>query len=142
MIDTNVVISGLIRPQSVPGEVLRLFVDKSAFELVLSEPLLEEIGRALRYPKIRKRIRLSEEEIGLFLSLLDALSLPVEGKLQLSGVASDSDDDKVIATAIEANASHVVTGDRGLLEIGKYQGVRFVTPRAFLELLTAAGSPL
>jgi predicted nucleic acid-binding protein len=46
----------------------------------------------------------------------------------------------VIAAAVAAAASCIVTGDKDLLELGTYQAVRIVTARAFLEDLR--GSPI
>jgi hypothetical protein len=49
VIDTDVVLSGLIKPGSIPGQVLRAWRDGS-FRLVLSEFLIEEIAVTLARP--------------------------------------------------------------------------------------------
>jgi predicted nucleic acid-binding protein len=51
------------------------------------------------------------------------------------GVAPDTEDDLVLGTAVAANADFLVTGDKGLLAIGEYCGVRIVTAEAFLQAL-------
>jgi len=48
-------------------------------------------------------------------------------------VCPDPADDKFIAAAIAANASHVVSGDKALLKVGEYAGVRVVSPGAFVR---------
>jgi predicted nucleic acid-binding protein len=53
----------------------------------------------------------------------------------LSGVCNDPDDDKYLAAAIEARASHVVTGDRRFLAVSEHAAVEIVTPGAFFDLL-------
>ena len=51
-------------------------------------------------------------------------------------VADDADDDHVIAAAVAANASLIVTGDRRhLLPIGQHDGIAIVTPRQAVERL-------
>jgi predicted nucleic acid-binding protein len=50
-------------------------------------------------------------------------------------VCADPDDDKYVAAAIEGRAAFVVTGDRQFLSVAEYYGVRFVSPRTFLDLL-------
>jgi predicted nucleic acid-binding protein len=51
-------------------------------------------------------------------------------------VAADPKDDPIIATAVAAKADCVVTGDRAhLLPIGEYEGIKIISPRAFLEIL-------
>ena len=47
------------------------------------------------------------------------------------------DDDLILATAVAGVASHLVTGDRQLRNLGEYQDVRIVGPRAFVDWLGA-----
>ena len=50
-------------------------------------------------------------------------------------MTGDPEDDYVLATGRLARADYLVTGDRGLLDLVAYAGMRIVTPRAFVELL-------
>ena len=63
------------------------------------------------------------------------VSVPVTAQVQ--GVATHPEDDLILATAISGNADYLVTGDRQLLALGSYGGVRIVTPRDFLAILDA-----
>lgn len=56
VIDTNILLSGLMLPSSIPGRIMQAWRD-NRFELVLSQFQLDEIGRVLAYPKIRKRLQ-------------------------------------------------------------------------------------
>jgi predicted nucleic acid-binding protein len=58
----------------------------------------------------------------------------------LSGIVRDPNDDMILACAVAALASHVVTRDADLLSLGTYDGIAIVTPRAFLTLLRRAES--
>ena len=69
VIDTNVFVSGLMLPASVPDRILAA-AHAGGFEIVLCEPILEEISVALRYPKVRKRIALSDEELDRYVQAL------------------------------------------------------------------------
>ena len=53
------------------------------------------------------------------------------------GAATTPADDLILATAVAGGASHLVTGDRQLLNLGEYRGVRIVGPRAFVDWLVA-----
>ena len=53
----------------------------------------------------------------------------------MSAASVDPDDDKYLAAALEGRATLVVTGDPDLLALEEHQGVRIVSPRAFLGLL-------
>lgn len=50
-------------------------------------------------------------------------------------VTGDPEDDAMLATATLGRAAYLVTGDRGLLALGTYQGVRIITPRDFLAVI-------
>ena len=52
-------------------------------------------------------------------------------------IVSDPDDDVVIGTALAAKADLLVTGDRPLLSVSEYQGVRIVGVAEALELIAA-----
>jgi len=63
------------------------------------------------------------------------LSRLVAGDVEVASVCSDPDDDKYVAAAIAGRAPFVVTGDPHLLTLGEHEGIRMITPRAFLDLL-------
>lgn len=50
-------------------------------------------------------------------------------------VCRDPDDDWILATAVAGSADLIVTGDKDLLVLRRFQGIPIVTPRGFLELL-------
>lgn len=56
---------------------------------------------------------------------------------QLKAIATDPDDDMVLECACQANATHIVTGDRRhLLPLGSFQGIPIVTVADFLAAIT------
>lgn len=52
-------------------------------------------------------------------------------------VATHPEDDLILATAVAGNAEYLVTGDRQLLALGTYEGVRIVSAAEFLAVLEA-----
>jgi predicted nucleic acid-binding protein len=46
-----------VRPEGPPGQILDRFLRDGAFEIVMSQAIVEEVLRALNYPKVRKYIR-------------------------------------------------------------------------------------
>jgi putative PIN family toxin of toxin-antitoxin system len=132
--DTNVFVSAFIQPKSPPGRLLARLIQGDKFELVLSTAILDEVGRALRYPKVRRRIKLDDDDLDLRVAMLGILSTIVSvSSRTVTGVSRDPDDDAILAAAVEGCADYIVTGDQDLLTIGDYQGIRIVTPRAFLQ---------
>ena len=79
--------------------------------------------------------RLNQDQISRVLAAMadEAAITPIT--VTVSGVATHPEDDLILATAVSGHADYLVTGDRQLLQLGSYQGVRILSPRAFLELL-------
>jgi putative PIN family toxin of toxin-antitoxin system len=116
VIDTNVVLSGLIKPDSIPGRVLRAWRDGS-FRLVLSEFLIEEIATVLARPKMRALVMWSPAQIDRFVLELRAFADVVEPAELDFKYPRDPDDIPVLATLIASGADSLVTGDRDLLAL-------------------------
>jgi predicted nucleic acid-binding protein len=53
-------------------------------------------------------------------------------------IAPDPDDDAVIGTAVAAKADSIVTGDRSLLSVAEYQGVRIIGVSEAVQIITTA----
>jgi putative PIN family toxin of toxin-antitoxin system len=136
VLDANVYVSAGVRPEGPPGQIINRFLRGRSFENILSQPIVDEIMRALNYPKVRKYIR-SGVDPELWFEDIVILSHLVRGEGEFGRVSRDPDDDKYIAAAIEGRASFVVAGDSDLLDLREYEGIRVVSPRAFLDLLSA-----
>lgn len=134
VLDANVYVSALIRPQGPPGQIIKGLLE-NAFEIVLSPAIVEETVRAFEYPKVRKYIH-AGVDAELWFEDVILLAQFVAGSPELEGVSVDADDDKYFAAAIEGSATLIVSGDPDLLTVKEFQGVRIVTPRAFLDLLS------
>jgi len=135
VLDANVLISALIQPKGASGKILTSLLEKSSFEVIVSPPILAEVRRCFSYPKVRRYIKASEEELGLWVASIELIAQPVEGNLRIHAVAEDPDDDKYIKAAVEGLAQFVVTGDKHLLSLKAYENIRIVTPRLFFDLL-------
>jgi hypothetical protein len=137
VLDTNVIVSAVLIRGGNEGRILRAW-QRGAFDLVLSPAILEEIGRVLSYDKIRARRWMTDEEIATLLESLAQDSILVPGQIAVA-VGRDPADAPFLAAAVEGRADYLVTGDRDLLEIRAYRGVRLIRPGAFVRLL--AGTP-
>ena len=134
VLDANVFVSAAIHPGGPPGHIIERFLRAGAFTLVLSQPVVEEVLRALEYPRVRRYLR-RDLDSQLWVEDLVVLAELVAGTSHAAGATRDPDDDKYLAAAVEGRASFLVTGDPHLLAVGPYEGIRIVTPRAFLNLL-------
>jgi uncharacterized protein len=128
VVDTNVFVSGLMLPMSVPGRILSAAI-AGGFELVLCEAMLEEVASALHYPKVRRRIALSNEELDRYVQALRFMADVVDPSGADVSVPGDSGDDVILGTLVAGKADWLVTGDAALLALAdKYP---IVSPAEF-----------
>ena len=137
VLDTNVIISAILNPDGSPGKILDQVFDQEV-SLCLSPPLIAEIRRVLRYPKIvdlikqkGRTVELEEEQIDKIVEIARVTT----GQVTINPTATDPDDDRILECAIEANADYIISGDKHLKDLGNFQGVPILTPRDFLDML-------
>ena len=120
VLDTNVLLSGIAYPASVPGKIMSAWRHGS-IEVLLSAYILEELRRVL--PRLANRHGLTSAEIE---DLVDALSLQAE-VIEPLPVADpelrDIDDQPVLGTLLAAlktsGADYLITGDKDLLVLAE-----------------------
>jgi putative PIN family toxin of toxin-antitoxin system len=109
VIDTNIWISALLNPFGYPARIKKSF-EKGAFQVVVSEPILEELTDVLNRPRIREKYDVTPEDIEEILTLIEERSEHV----LLSGdieICRDKDDNLIIETAVKGKAAYLVTRD-------------------------------
>lgn len=127
VLDTNVLVSGLAYPQSIPGRIVSAW-QQGALGLVLSRYIVDELARVL--PRL-SRIALNEEEIRdltdsfLFLTEIVEPTKPKERRLR------DKSGAPVLGTLLASGADYLITGDKDLLALGEKYPI--VTPAQFWE---------
>lgn len=133
VLDANVYVSGYVRPEGPPGQIVERLLRDAAFDVILSTAIVDEVLQALAYPKVLKSARTKVEPDLWFEDIIVLAEFVTDH--EIGAVSKDSDDDKYIAAAIEGRAAFVVSGDSDLLDLKEHEGVRIVSPRAFLDLL-------
>ncbi len=134
VIDTNVVVSGMISRKSYPAKVLDSWA-LGQFTPVVSPELVREYAAVLTREKFailgttQRRMELLEK----------MLSLPwvvmVYPEIKVTLVQADPWDNKIIECAIEGNTEWIVTGDKHLLELRSVESVTIGTPEEFWQVL-------
>ena len=130
VVDTNVFVSGLMLPKSTPGQVIATW-RSGHFRLVLSEPMLDEIGSVLSYPKIRKRLGWDADTISRYLTLLRFESELADIRDIHAHVPRDAKDNMVLATLLASAADCLVSGDLDLLALAELHPI--CSPADFLK---------
>jgi putative PIN family toxin of toxin-antitoxin system len=128
VLDTNVVVAALVAEglcREVVHRAVRLRV------LASSRPLMDELDGTLK-----RKFRITPATAAFLRGFRQQVTL-AEPQALPKAVCRDPDDDLVLATAVGANATIIVTGGDDVFVLGNYSGIEIVTPRRFLEL--AAG---
>lgn len=137
-VDTNILISYPLAPMSSnpPSRIVRTAF-RGEFSLVMVETTLAELEDKVR----RKRYlveRLSPEIVAdLIASLRTIAEVHPLPSGPLPRVVRDPRDDYLLVPAVLERVDFVVSGDRDLLALGEFQGVRMVTPANFARILDA-----
>jgi putative PIN family toxin of toxin-antitoxin system len=112
VLDTNVLVSGIAYPVSIPGRIVGAW-RRGAIEVVLSRYILDEVARVL--PRLNHRL---EWDPGDFAEFIDILAIEVElvePEDLGTAAAGDASDVPVLGTALSAKADYLITGDEDLL---------------------------
>lgn len=126
VVDTNVFVSSFFGGN--PRQIIDLWKSGEAL-LCLSPEIVDE------YMKVLRRLLGEAEEIKELLRLLAKgyHTVFTHNPPKLHIVSKDPDDDKFIECAVALDAKFVISGDKALLSVKDYMGIRILSPRDFLE---------
>ena len=133
MLDTNVVVSALIW-DGPPERLLDLAVNGEV-ALFSSAVLLDELAGVLERGRFIAALASRDFTPAFLTRRYGAVTTLVRPMPVDRTVAADPDDDHVIGAALGARADAIATGDRHLLELDPYRGMRILAPAAVLELV-------
>lgn len=130
VVDPNIIISALLSPSGTPARVVAAWLEGD-FELVVSPLLLDELGRALGYPRLRERV--TEAETQEVLALLRREADVRDDPAGPPPVHSPDPGDDYLITLAEATQSVIVSGNPHLLDLSDLLPV--YTAATFLSLI-------
>ena len=127
VLDANVVVAAFA-VRGLCESVFELCLD--GHEILLSEPLLEEVRRNLA-----KKLKLDRQTIADIERLLRDSGAVFE---PAAGACRDAGDLHILGLAKAGRAEYIITGDGDLLLLKRFGRCRIVTPRQFWSLLHEA----
>lgn len=130
VVDTNVLISGLIRPRGPIGAIVSRLRD-ARFVAVVSPAMLDELVAVLSRPWLREKYGVDDGAVEMFLRFL-LLRAELVTPRRAIRKSRDPRDDKFLEAAVAGTADRLVTGDGDLLALETIEGTRIVTPAAFV----------
>ena len=129
--DTNVLVSALITTGK-PRLLFHKAVD-GQIQLILSKNILTEFTEVADDPRIRKYA--DQDNIVAFLRIIDKVATITKVKSRFKIIKEDPDDDVVLRTAFDGKAEVIVSGDKHLLSLGVFRGIRIINVDEMLTLL-------
>ena len=118
--DTNVFVSALMIPGGRANEALQRVIDGKDM-LIVSKAIVDELLSVLAQKFARDR-----EELARVAIFLSSLAETVDPDEELA-VLSDEPDNRILECALAGSAEAVITGDRAMLALGEFRGVRIVS---------------
>ena len=133
--DVNVLVSSLI-VKGRPRELWLKARDRE-FTLILSDQIVSEFITVVGRRKFTGYVE--EHDLRIFLEALHRTAIFAKVRSKFRIVKDDPSDDIILRTAHDSRASYIVSGDRHLLTLREFKGVRIVTVDEMLRLLKGGG---
>lgn len=131
VLDSNVIIAAFVS-RGLSSAVFELCLDR--FEIIMSTYIINEISKMLS-----QKIKLPQERIGEIVDFLkDSATFPKYKNFKKS-VCRDKEDDETIALAKWSQSNYIVTGDKDLLVLKKFEDIKIITPRQLWEISKEIG---
>jgi putative PIN family toxin of toxin-antitoxin system len=130
VLDTNVLVSGLLTPFGACGQIVRML---SSVEIILciDARIVLEYDEVLRRPKFS----LDSQLVDAVIEYIHASS-EVWSSLPLAEPLPDEDDKQFLEVALASNADCLVTGNLKHFPLRCRAGARVLSPKQFLDLFT------
>ena len=125
--DTNLLVSRLLLPQSLPAQAVRKAVDEG--QLLVSDATLGELADVLSRAKFDPYVSLEDRQD--FIRVLNRVAERIIVTAPIKA-CRDPKDDKFLELALNGEANMILTGDRDLLALHPFRGVDILSPRDYL----------
>ncbi len=124
--DTNVLISALIFPGGNGEQALARVVEEHD-RLLLSRAIVGELLEVLARKFTRDR-----EELARVAVFFAGVAEMIEPQMRLR-VLADEPDNRILECAAAGDAALIVTGDKRMLALARYEGTAIVSLRSYLD---------
>ena len=130
VLDTNILVSGLMYPASTPGRIIEAW-SEAQFDVVTTHEQLSEISRVLGYPKIRRILKWDDDRIEHFIKQVYLRVEVAESETTEFEALRDPEDTMILGALVATEADLLVTGDRDLLVLRNLYPIE--TPAEFVR---------
>ena len=131
IIDTNILISGLLKPKSDPSLILSL-IEQKIITLCLSEAIFMEYEEVLARDKFK---HLDHEKVQEFLLQLKKNAQWVMPRTPVDVIKNDKADNMFLECALESKADFLITGNIKHFTLKKFHDTRIIVPKDFINII-------
>jgi uncharacterized protein len=127
VLDTNVILSGVLFPGSTPSRAL---LKAQAGEVLASDATLLELVEVMSRARFDRYVERSVRQrlVAEFANACE--TVPIISPIR---ACRDPRDDKFLEVAVHGRADMIVTGDRDLLDLNPFRGIEILTPSEYLK---------
>ena len=126
VLDSNVYVSAALSVEGNSRSILKL-AEQGLFNVLIADSITDEVERVLK-----QKLSWTQQKVDLWMSYIYSFAIRVQPH-QCIQDCSDPDDNHILECAVEARAGIIVTGDKHLLVLHPYKGIKILTPKEFLE---------
>ena len=130
-VDTNILISATFWSGSSDKIISK--AEKKEIELIISNDIIEEYIEVLDYKEIQNKIKDKKLEMKRTVGKIISMSKIVVPKEKLAIVKNDPDDNIILECAKAGNVDCVISNDKHLLKLKKFENIPILTPDEFVE---------
>lgn len=127
--DTNILISSFACVSAVTVKIIDL-AEEGLCEMAVSEEIILEFQRVAGV-----KFGWDEEKNRAIEDVLKRLCRVVSPRERIKAVKQDPDDNMILECAVEAGSDYIITGDRHLLCMHEYRGIKIISPAEFIRLM-------
>lgn len=135
-LDTNVLVSAFISKLGHPANLLELCITVEDIDLILSRPILKEFKEVLERDEVRERFAYTSQDIENIITRLRYSSTVIAPRSRFKIVKEDPKDDVILRTAYDGKVDYIVSGDKHLLNLRKFRGIRIVSPTEMTKAIS------
>ena len=127
-VDTNILISALVYRRGKPHDLLQQGL-AGEISLTISQPIVDEMADVLA-----RKFGATLEEIAEAREIVAEAAKMVSPTVELNVISHDPPDNRVLECAVSAGSDYIVTGDKDLLRLKQFNGIRIVTVAELLDI--------
>ena len=131
VLDTNIMISAIICKHGEPAKLFEKMINEE-IQNYISKEIIEELIEVLNRNEIIKKTKKETRTFILEQYLIHSQIVNPKNKYK---IITHESDNKFIDVAKEANATFIISGDKHLLEIKKFEGIRIIKAKEYLDEL-------